>query len=346
MRRLFFEDFSPGATATHPGPTVTKDEIIAFAREFDPQPFHIDEEAAKASFAGGLIASGWHTCALNMRMVADSFLLQAASMGAPGIEEVRWLLPVRPGDSLVSRRTVLETRESRSRPEMGLARFLFEVLNQRGETVMTQTNWIMLGRRDAPAVADVEGPAVRRTVHQEASEGGHAAPPARGDDDTIPFLEDLVVGETRELGAYRFAAEETVRYAQLYDPQPFHTDPEAARCSHFGGLCASGWHTAAIWMKLLVADLGRAAAAARHRGERPARLGSSPGFKNLKWLKPVYAGDTIAFSATTIDTRASASRPGWGLAFQHNTGVNQHGEEVFSFDGSVFWERRPDSPRG
>jgi acyl dehydratase len=154
MPRLFFEDFTPGSVATVSGPTVTKDDILAFAREFDPQPFHIDEEAAKASFVGGLIASGWHTCALTMRMVADGFLQNTSGMGAPGIEEVKWQTSVRPGDTLSLRRTVLETRESRSRPEMGLVRILSEVLNQAGEIVMTQVNWTMFGRRHAgPASA-------------------------------------------------------------------------------------------------------------------------------------------------------------------------------------------------
>ena len=136
MPRLFFEDFVPGSVATFPGPTVTKDDIVAFAREFDPQPSHLDEEAAKKTFAGGLIASGWHTCAMTMRMNAHGFLLDAAGMGAPGIEEVKWLRPVRPGDTLSVRRTVLDRRESRSRPEIGLVRLLTEVLNQTGSKAL------------------------------------------------------------------------------------------------------------------------------------------------------------------------------------------------------------------
>jgi acyl dehydratase len=157
----------------------------------------------------------------------------------------------------------------------------------------------------------------------------------------MPFLDDVHIGDVRELGAYTFAADDIIRFAQRFDPQPFHVDAEAARQSHFGGLIASGWHTAAAWMKLMVRDIGRASAAALARGERPARLGPSPGFRDLKWLKPVYAGDTITYRATVLDKRLSASRPGWGLLFHHNTGVNQNGEEVFSFRGAVFWERNP-----
>ena len=339
--RLFFEDFVPGSAVTTAGPTVTRDDIVAFAREFDPQPFHIDEAAAKNTFVGGLIASGWHTCALTMRMVADSFILDAAALGAPGIDEVKWVEAVRPGDRLSLRRTVLDTRVSRSRPDMGLVRFLLEVLNQHDKVVMTQSNCIMFMRRDALPRAAAETPA-----KAPANDAPHPAPAGAQPGQTVsgmPFLDDVRIGDVRELGAHTFAADEIIRFAQRFDPQDFHLDPEAAKRSHFGGLIASGWHTAGIWMKLMVRDIAGASEAALARGERPARLGPSPGFRDLKWLRPVYAGDTIAYRATVLDKRASASRPGWGLLFHHNTGVNQRGEEVFSFRGAVFWERKPSS---
>jgi acyl dehydratase len=340
--RLFFEDFAPGSVITTPGPIVTEEEIVAFALEFDPQPFHTDQEAARNSFVGGLIASGWHTCALTMRMVADSFILHSAAMGAPGIDEVKWLEAVRPGDRLSLRRTVLDTRVSKSRAEMGLVRFLLEVLNHRDKLVMTQTNWIMFARREAPRhVSDTKTPA-----RLSADGMARPAPADRRPPETasgMPFLNDVRIGDVRELGAYTFRADEIIRFARRFDPQSFHIDAEAAKHSHFGGLIASGWHTAAIWMKLMVRDIDRSTDAALARGGCPARLGPSPGFRELKWLRPVYAGDTVTYRATVLDKRPSASRPGWGLLFHHNTGVNQRGEEVFSFRGAVFWERSPSS---
>ncbi|WP_112662707.1 MaoC family dehydratase [Microvirga flavescens] len=336
MPRLHFEDFVPGTTQILGPVPISKDEIIAFASEYDPQPFHVDEIAAKDSFIGTLIASGWHTSAINMRLIADNVLNISTSMGSPGVEEQKWLKPVRPGDTLRSRMSVLESRASQSRPDLGLVRFQFEVLNQNDEVVLKQTVWVMFGRREP-------GPAAAKNEKAKPAPSVAEAPPqsplTRVSDN--PYLDDLVAGETRGLGSYTFTDEEIVRFATHYDPQPFHTDAEAAKSSLFGGLCASGWHTASVWMKLMAAERERVRAEALKRGERPARLGPSPGFSNLKWLKPVFAGDTITYTTTLTGKRASASRAGWGLAFHHNSGVNQKGEEVFAFDGTVFWEKRP-----
>jgi acyl dehydratase len=146
---LHFEDFVPGEVLTYGHYHLTREEIIAFAAEYDPQPFHMDEVAGAASLLGGLAASGWHGCAILMRLNCDGFLLDAASMGAPGIDEVKWLRPLRPGMVLSVRRTVLEARASKSRPGMGLVKFLFELMTQTGEVVLTQEGSIMFGRRAA-----------------------------------------------------------------------------------------------------------------------------------------------------------------------------------------------------
>ena len=153
MPKFYFEDFSPGWKAEYGPRRITREEIIAFASQFDPQPMHLDEEAAAKTMLGGLGASGWHTCGLMMRMIADGLLLDAASMGAPGIDEVKWLRPVRPGDSLTVRGSVLSTRLSQSKPDRGFVTLHWEVSNDRGETVMTLTCPQMLLRRNAGAAA-------------------------------------------------------------------------------------------------------------------------------------------------------------------------------------------------
>ncbi|HEU4885192.1 MAG TPA: MaoC family dehydratase [Longimicrobium sp.] len=133
----WFEDYVPGQVHEFGEMRVDKDEVLAFGSRFDPQPFHTDVEAAKATEYGGLIASGWHTAALMMRMYSDHYLSHVATLVSPGVDEVRWLLPVRPGDVLSLRVTVVEARRSRSKPDRGLVRSAVEVLNQRGEPVMT-----------------------------------------------------------------------------------------------------------------------------------------------------------------------------------------------------------------
>jgi acyl dehydratase len=133
----YFEDYLPGDIHEFGSITMREADIIEFARRFDPQPFHIDPEAAKESFFGGLIASGWHTASLTMRLLVDHYVSRVASLGSPGVDEVRWRKPVRPGDTLSVRVTVLESKLSRSKPDRGSIRSYVEVLNQHREVVMT-----------------------------------------------------------------------------------------------------------------------------------------------------------------------------------------------------------------
>jgi acyl dehydratase len=156
----------------------------------------------------------------------------------------------------------------------------------------------------------------------------------------MKFFEDIRVGETVEIGSHVFTAEDIKTFAQRFDPQPFHVDDEAAARSHFGRLCASGWHTACIWMRLLIDRRRHEDDERRARGEPVAQLGPSPGFRDLQWLKPVYPGDTVSYGTEVVETRPLNSRPGWGMIFMRNTGVNQHGEPVISFISSAFVERR------
>jgi acyl dehydratase len=145
----YFEDFQQGAVFELGSRTVTADEIVAFGRQFDPQPFHVDEAAAAASVFGGLVASGWHTGAMWMRLYVDALLDGAASLGSPGIEELRWLAPVRPGDTLHARLTVLEATPSERRPDRGTIRSRGEMVNQDGVTVMSMVARGHFARRPA-----------------------------------------------------------------------------------------------------------------------------------------------------------------------------------------------------
>ncbi len=145
--KLYWEDFRPGAVAVYGPRLVTREEIVAFAAEFDPQPMHLDEMAARQTILRGLGASGWHVCCLMMRIIADGYILDSSSMGGPGIEEAKWLAPLRPGAQIRVRATVLDMRPSKSRPEMGLTRFRFDVIDVTDACLMTMTTTQMFGRR-------------------------------------------------------------------------------------------------------------------------------------------------------------------------------------------------------
>jgi len=144
---LYWEDLKDGGAVEMGSHTFTEREIIDFARQFDPQPFKVDPAAAKNSFFKGLIASGWHTCAIAMRLMVDKYVNQSASLGSPGLDNIRWLAPVRAGDTISYRRVTTAARVSESKPGIGLVQSRWEATNQRGEKVMTMEGWGMFRRR-------------------------------------------------------------------------------------------------------------------------------------------------------------------------------------------------------
>jgi len=156
----------------------------------------------------------------------------------------------------------------------------------------------------------------------------------------MQFFEDIEIGQRREVGSFTFTAELIREFAAQFDPQPFHLDEEAGRKSLFGGLAASGWHVGSVCMKLLIADRQRLMAEATARGEQIAVWGPSPGFRDLRWIKPVLAGDTISYASVVEAKRSSGSRPEWGILQARSTGTNQRGELVYSLLATAFVPRR------
>lgn len=152
--RWYWEDFEVGNVREFGTMPVTREAVLAFAAQFDPQPFHLDDAAAEAGLFGRLAASGWHTCAMAMRMMCDGYLLESSGLGSPGLDNIRWLKPVFPGDTLSLRLTTLETRPMASRPKVGLVQSKWEVLNQHREAVLTMQGWGLFGRRKPETAAD------------------------------------------------------------------------------------------------------------------------------------------------------------------------------------------------
>ncbi len=333
---IHHEDIEIGKPMTLGGLTVTADDIKAFARRWDPQPIHLDEAAAKASIVGGLCASGFHTSCIMMRMLVDHFLLRTASLGAPGLEETKWLKPVRPGDVLSIRIHAESKRVMASRPDVGMALAVYDVVNQTGEIVLSSTcNQMIRVRNPAP---------------KQASSGPREAKPALlnlWDKPASPradladlYFEDRVVGEIWEIGAHTFGRDEVLEFARQWDPQPFHLDEAAAKASLFGGLAASGWHTACHYVRLLVADRQRMEAALRAAGRPVPVYGPSPGFRNLRWIRPVMVGDTLEYRASLVAKRDLPNHRSRGLLAMVTQARNQKGELAFHYEGAIFAERR------
>jgi acyl dehydratase len=156
--RLYWEDFPAGQVREFGALTVRREDIVDFAARYDPQPFHLDEAAARDTPFGGLVASGWQTCALAMRMMCDAYLLDAASLGSPGLDNLRWVAPVRPDDMLRVRLTVLAARVMQSKPHIGLIDSRWEVFNQHDQLVLDMRGWGMFARRPAAPSPDRQAP--------------------------------------------------------------------------------------------------------------------------------------------------------------------------------------------
>lgn len=362
-----WEDIEVGRTESYGAYPVTREEIFEFARAYDPQPHHIDEEAAKRSLVGGLCASGWHTCAMFMRVLYDGMLSKAASLGAAGIEEAKWMKPVRPGHILSARSTCTAKRVMGSRPNVGIAQMRHEIVEQGGTVLMTMENAQFLavrapGRAQAAtppasaaapaAMAATAAPAASTPAFGAPPAGAPAAPaatggPAAAGEPAGNWLEDLEIGRRTVMGTHTFASDEIKAFARKYDPQPFHLDEEAARSSLMGGLCASGWHTAAHYIRYNITARQQREAAIVARGAEMAVWGPSPGFKDLRWVKPVLAGDSITYSQTIAAKVDLKSRPERGLLVQHGEAHNQKGELVFRVTGQILVPRRiPYAPAG
>ena len=154
------------------------------------------------------------------------------------------------------------------------------------------------------------------------------------------YFEDLIFGHKTELGSHTFTKAEIVDFATKFDPQRFHMSEDGGRDSLFGALCASGWHTSAIWLRLVVDYRKRVSDQMVYRGERPAKWGPSPGFEKIRWIKPVFVGDTIRFTTVIAGKRDSKSRRDVGLLYSFNEGFNQQGDLVFQVTSKMFVERR------
>ena len=334
--KLHHEDLEVGKAYACGAKTVSKDEIVAFGRAYDPQPLHVDEEAAKATLVGGLCASGWHTCTMMMRLVADGMLNNVASLGSPAVDEGRWMVPVRPGDVVNVTYTIQEKRDLASRPDVGVSKVLVELFNQEGETAASwRTNQLTRRRHPGPAPSSHSPKREPKKIASHWDEAG-AASPLRPD----LYFEDRQIGELTDLGTHTFGKDDIIAFAREYDPQPFHLDEAAAKASLFGSLCASGWHTAAHAIRGNITSRLKGNEQARAHGVRLAVYGPSPGFRDLSWFKPTYVGDTLEYRGRLARKIDLKSRPERGIVATDIQARNQEGEIVFAVTSQILVERR------
>jgi acyl dehydratase len=333
---LYHEDLELGRAYVSASKTVTAEEILAFGRAWDPQPMHVDAEAAKKTIVGGLCASGYHICVIMMRLVCESVLNRVASLGSPGVDEVKWLKPLRPGDVVYTSYRIEEKRVLRSRADVGASKVLVELIDAKGEVL---ANWTtnQFTRLRSPATA--AGPP-RKAQPPASLNLWQVAPPPPLVSKPDLYFEDREVGETFDLGSHQFTKDGIIAFAREYDPQPFHLDETAAKASLFGALAASGWHTAALYIRSLVAARQQASAAAAAKGIELAVYGPSPGCKNLSWPRPVLVGDSVDYRARLVDKIDLKSRPNRGLLILNSQGRNQKGEIVFGITSQILCERR------
>jgi len=336
QNRLHHEDLEVGRAVELGQRTVTKEAILAFGRTWDPQPLHVDEEAAKTTLVGGLCASGWHTCCITMRLMADGLLNRVVSLGSPGLDEGRWMVPVRPGDVVSCRYTVLEKRDLASRPDVGICKVLVELSNQKGETVADwRTNQLIRRRDPGPAPGASAAKRERKAIVSLWDEP-RCASPLRPD----LYLEDRQIGELTDLGSHTFERDEIIAFASEFDPQPFHLDDAAAKASLFGALCASGWHTVLYAVRGNIRSRLAGNQEARARGIRLAAYGPSPGFRSLSWPKPVYVGDRLEYRGRLAQKIDLKSRPDRGIVATEIQARNQKGEIVLLATQQILAERR------
>lgn len=334
--KRYWEDFRVGEVVNLGTKKVEREEILQFALQYDPQPFHIDEEAAKKTLLKGLAASGWHSCAMFMRMVCEGLLVHTHYIGWYVIDEVKWLVPVRPDDVLTGRATCMAMAQINDKQGMGLCTFLYQAYNDSGSLVMSWHAQQLFERRsskESPA-----GSTQTTLIPLETIRNPRAG--SCSGEQMIKYFESVKAGDQIALGSVKFTEGNIEQFSRAYEPISCQTmDEDMARQNLPFVPCASGWHITSVWMKRIVRYYLKETQKLKKSGRSFPNLGPSSGVKKLCWHKPVHAGDVISFTSWAERKIECTSKPDWGLLISGNEGVNQNGELVISFFAPLFLER-------
>lgn len=331
-----YEDLAVGEQFDLGSRTVGKAEIFEFARDFDPQRFHLDPAVAAESLLGGVAASGWHTASILMRLFHDGWLLGVDGHGSPGVSRFAWKSPLHAGDTVCAVGEITGLRPLRSLPGFGMAEIGFVMNGSAGGEIAFSTWNVLIGMREA---GEESPPGTKRKPPKPGPQPSDARPA----DSRMFYLDTCPLGERIDLGEVGISREEILRFARAFDPQPFHVDEAAARATHFGGLIASGWHSCALWMRANVHTRQRLldAMPATERDLATHSAGIGLGFEDLIWPAPVRPGDRLHAYITACERTESKSRPDWGRIRARAELVNQSGALVVRFFPTLLLRRAP-----
>jgi len=305
MKRSYFEDIEVGQKNTAGEYRVTKEEVLEFARKWDPQPFHIDEEKAKSTQFGGLIASASHTMAMSFWLLNRAGKGLAASSGA-GWDKMQLPNPVRPDDRLSLAMECIEKRESKSKLDRGILRHAVVITNQDKLPVCTFETLTIVKKRSK-----------QKTLEK------HPQP------EKLRFFEEIELNKKEKMGEYRVSEEEVIEFGKKWDPQPFHIDKEAAKAFPYGGIIAPNGYTMSI-ITLLAAQSDL----------RMATIGLL-GYDELRFPNPVRPGDLLTMTSECIEKRESKSNSNNGIIRAIVEMANQNGQPVLTSESAFIVARKP-----
>ena len=312
---------------------IEKVDLVAFATEFDPQPVHLDEHAARATPLRGLAASGWHTCALITRALEEALSGEAGYLGMTGVDELRWLRPVRPDDELSGEVKWGASTQCLCQPAFHRRPACVEARNKLGEIVLRWSCHMLFGRSAQKQKGVVHTRAPLCEIRRARS--ARAAP--RLGDHFIKYFEDVVCGEAIVLGSHLFDCSNVAMFEDIVTGAGMRVDRRIA-CQK---MPVSGWHVGAAWMRLIVEYYERRAKELAAAGDPVPMLGPATGLRWVRWPAPVSIGDRITFTGWVEHKVNAASHGRWGLLVAGGEGRNECGEVVVSFYPQFLLERRP-----
>ncbi len=320
-RYLSHGDFKDERTFRLPEREMTRDAIIRFARRYDPQPFHLDERAARASLLKGLSASGWHTCSVFMGALQEGFLQFCRDPRLFAVDDIKWLFPVRPGDRIGGVVRARATNAAGPWPGTGQVELDCAATTAEGRRVM-----VWKGRLAVPGFQEPHD------ISSVSATQPHSNDRRAG---ALGHFEDVAVGDEIDLGSIQLSSH-AIR--EFIDEFKLATD-DGGR-TDVGSSEANGWHVTAVFMNKLIRYYLREAAGLRRRQLPVPELGPSPGIRRLQWHAPVRAGDTLSFRAWAERKAVIAPRSNWGLLVGGCAGLNQNNLPVVTFEAQLLLERR------